>query len=171
MPQGLCIGQAELISINQPHLVQCGGAWQRGVSLGSTFVVTLCALQTVGQVVISSHENHTTCREVFLFLTNMLPLMLTDLTKAMRGSAPSIWNKGARLTGSGLSALPDLLSCAYTPVASSVLHQDAYSVPLQERMWHLNSLLLNLPVTLKTIPPGHVSHLHKRHSSHSTTAS
>lgn len=99
--------------------------------------------------------------------------MLTDLSIAMLGSALSIWNKGARLTGSGLSALPDLFSCAYMPVASTVLHQDAHRVPLQERMWHfvLSRLLLNLPVILKTISPGRGHHLHKHHSSYSTTAS
>lgn len=155
--------------------------WQRGVSLCAPLVATPCALQSAGQVVISSHEHQATCRKKSHFIYNhQVPLypasqliMLTDLSTAMLGSALSIWNKGARLTGSGLSALPDLLSCAYMPVASTVLRQDAHRVPLQERMWHfvLSRLLLNLPVILKTISPGRGHHLHKHHSSYSTTAS
>lgn len=116
--------------------------WQRGVSLRSPLVFTPCALQSVAQLVISSHEHQATCREKSHFIYNhQVPLhpasqliMLTDLSTAMLGSAPSIWNEGAKLTGSDPAVLPDLLSCVYTPVASTALHQDAHRVQLQERM-------------------------------------
>lgn len=150
------------------------------MSLRAPLVVTPCALQSSGKVVISSHEHPTTCREKSHFIYNhQVPLnpasqliMLTDLSTATLGSVPSIWNQEARLTGSGSTALPDLLSRAYTPVASTVLHQDAHRVPRKKEcatsVWNL--LLLNFTVTLKSIPPERGQHLHERHSSYSTTA-